>query len=65
MKDRFGKAYGWGVAQYTTPEHFFGYDYITSAYSFDTTVSKQKIIDHLKEVLPTASEQQILKIMRI
>ncbi len=64
-KDKFGKPYGWGIAQYTTPEHFFGYDFIASGYSAEPAVSGKKMIDRVKEVLPTASEQQIAKLMRI
>ncbi len=64
MRDRFGKPYGWGVAQYTTPEHFFGYDYIASAYKTEPAVSKQKIIEYLKKLLPDATEEQILKFMK-
>lgn len=65
MQDKFGKPYGWGVAEYTTPEHFFGYDYIISAYKTDPAESKQKIIEHLKKILPDATEKQILKIINI
>ena len=65
MQDKFGKSYGWGVAQYTTLEHFFGYDYIASAYKTEPVESKQKIIEHLKKQLPDATEKQLLKIIKI
>lgn len=65
MLDKQGKPYGWGVAQYTTPEHFFGYDYITSAYKISPEESKQKILNHLQNLLPEATESQILKIIKI
>lgn len=65
MLDKHGSPYGWGVAQYTTPEHFFGYDYITSAYKTDPEESKQKIISHLQVLLPNATESQIAKIIKI
>lgn len=64
-KDKFGNSYGWGVAQYTTPEHFFGYDYISSAYKNEPMESIQKIVEHLKKCLPDAAERQILKIIKI
>jgi len=64
-KDKCGKPYGWGIAQYTTPEHFFGYDYISSAYSTEPAVSRQKMIDRVKGVLPDAKEQQIVKLLKI
>ena len=65
MLDKNYNPYGWGVAQYTTPEHFFGYDYITSAYKTAPEESKQKIISHLQNLLPNAPEPEITKIIRI
>jgi len=64
MQDKYGKPYGWGVAEYTTPEKLFGYDHVTSAYSRETGESRKRIIQHLTALLPTATEQQIIKIMR-
>lgn len=64
-RDKFGVPYGWGIAQYTTPEYIFGYDYITSEYQTDPEESKQKIIKHLKKILPEATEKQILRIINI
>lgn len=64
LQDKFGKPYGWGVAQYTTPEELFGYDLVTSAYTRDPQESKEKIIEHLKKLLPHAEEKQILKLMQ-
>ena len=64
-KDKLGNPYGWGIAQYTTPEHFFGYDFIASAYATEPAISKQKMMDRVKEVLSTASEQQIGKLLKI
>ena len=33
MQDRYGRPYGWGVAEYATPEELFGYDLITVSYT--------------------------------
>ena len=63
MRDKFGKIYGWGVAEYTTPEEQFGYDLVTSAYERDPQDSKQRIIEHLSDVLSNAGEAQILKLI--
>lgn len=65
MQDKFGKPYGWGVAQFTTPEHFFGYDYLASAYKTAPAVSKQKMIDHLKALFPETDEKWITKLVSI
>ena len=64
LQDKFGQTYGWGVAQYTTPEAQFGYDYVTSAYRKDPAESKADILVHLKNILPDANETQLLKLMK-
>lgn len=63
-QDKFGKQYGWGVAQYTTPETMFGYDFVTSAYRDDSSASKRRIVEHLKKALPEADEQEILRMIK-
>ena len=64
MQDKYGQTYGWGVAQYTTPETQFGYDFVTSAYRKDPAESKADILAHLKNILPDADEAQLLKLMK-
>ena len=64
MQDKFGRTYGWGVAKYSTPENLFGYDAVTSAYKRDPQESKQRLITHLSQLLPDASESQILKLIK-
>lgn len=65
MRDKQGKPYGWGVAQYTTPEHFFGYDYVTQAYSTPPEESRARIVRHLESLLPNVPEKDILRLIRI
>ncbi|MBR4942164.1 MAG: hypothetical protein IKZ19_09225 [Clostridia bacterium] len=62
-RDKTGKEYGWGIAKYSSPEAIFGYDFVTSDYSTEPKVSKQKLVDHLKNLLPGASEKQILSVI--
>lgn len=64
MKDRFGKVYGWGVGKYSTPEAMFGYDYVTGAYCREPGESKNRILGHLKTLLPEASEQEIERLIQ-
>ena len=64
MQDKFGQPYGWGVAQYTTPEAQFGYDFVTSAYRKDPAESRADILAHLKSILPDSDETQLLKLMK-
>ncbi len=64
MKDKFGRPYGWGVAEYTTPEALFGYDFVASAYRRKPEESKERILAHLRGILPEAGEEQLLKLLR-
>ena len=64
MQDRYGRPYGWGVAEYASPEELFGYDFITSAYQRDSQESGERMVQHLSSILPDASAQQITKILK-
>lgn len=64
MKDKHGQTYGWGVAEYSTPDQQFGYDFVTSAYKRKPTESKQRIAAHLKTVLPDVRDEEILKLIK-
>ena len=64
MQDRYGKPYGWGVAEYATPEELFGYDFITSAYQRDPQESKERMMQQLSSILPGVSAQQLMKILK-
>ncbi len=65
MTDKNGKIYGWGVAEYSTPEYRFGYDAITAAYKREPKESFERIVRRLRTVLPEASEQAIRKIIML
>lgn len=60
-----GQAYGWAIAVYATPEHIWGYDYITSAYCEDSVESGKRIAKHMMEVYPIASAAQIKKLIGV
>ena len=64
MQDRYGRPYGWGVAEYATPEELFGYDFITSAYQRDPQEAKERMMQHLSSILPGASAQQLMKVLK-
>lgn len=63
MRDKNGSPYGWGVAEYTTPEAVFGYGFITSAYKRTPLESKQRILSHLKSVFPDEDAVQLNKMI--
>lgn len=59
-----GEAYGWDVAVYSSVEHLHGYEYVTSCYKEDPQDSWKRIVDHVHEVYPIATDQQIRKVLR-
>jgi hypothetical protein len=63
MRDKNVNPYGWGVAEYTTPEVLLGYDLVRSAYKRKPRDSKEILLTHLKTVLPEAAEKEIIKII--
>lgn len=63
-QDRHGKPYGWGVAEYTTPERFFGESFTDRVYSSKPEESYQRIFEHLTRILPHADEAAIRKILK-
>lgn len=64
MRDKYGKQYGWGVARYSTPEELLGYEAVTSAYSREPAESLERILDHLKKILPEADGARLLKMIK-
>lgn len=63
MVDKKGNPYGWGIARYTTPEAQFEAEVITSAYPRLPKKSKERIFVHLKSLLLTDDENQLLKLI--
>lgn len=59
--DKHGRQYGWGWALLNTPEHLFGIE----ACQCDRTPEESfaRIMDHLRSLLPNASEKQLMKMM--
>lgn len=62
-RDKTGKTYGWGVARYGTPEGLYGRELVTGAYWRTPGESRDRIISHLKKILPDATELQISKLI--
>ena len=59
-----GEVYGWDVAVYSSPEHIYGYDYVTSCYKEDPQESWKRIVDYMHEIYPIATDKQIKKILK-
>ena len=64
MTDKFGRQYGWGVAEYSTPECFMGTDFTEHVYERTPEESYAKIYAHFKEILPDVEEGKLRKILR-
>ena len=47
-KDKFGNTYGWGVAEYSTPEKFFGTAFTSKVYSCEPEESGRKVLISLR-----------------
>ncbi len=59
--DRRGREYGWGWSLLTTPETLFGREACQSPHT--AKESCQKLTEHLKKLLPEASDRQIQKMI--
>ena len=59
--DKHGRQYGWGWALLNTPEHLFGRDICLC----DRTPEESflRIMEHLRALLPHASEKQLMKMI--
>lgn len=64
MTDKHGQPYGWGVAEYSTPEKFMGEDFTKKVYQREPQESYELIYKHLKKILPNAADGQIKKILK-
>ncbi len=64
QRDKYGMPYGWGVAQYSTPEKLFGELFEDDAYARPPEESYARICAHLQSILPAATEAQIRKLLK-
>ena len=57
--DRYGKEYGWGVAEYAAPEQSMGASFAENVYRRKPKESYRRILKHIKMLLPQAEEAAI------
>ncbi len=62
-KDRWGRQYGWGVAQYATPEQFMGADFTDRVYRREPEQSRQLLLAHLRKLFPETPEKTLVKFL--
>ena len=59
MTDKNGRQYGWGVAEYSTPEKFFGDSFTENVYSCEPHESFEILAQHLGELFPGLDEKAL------
>ena len=64
MKDRFGRPYGWGTAEYSTPEAFMGEKFTDSVYSRSPGESYERLLEHFCRLFPNTDIKQIKKFIK-
>ncbi|MBO4846922.1 MAG: hypothetical protein J5525_11500 [Lachnospiraceae bacterium] len=62
--DKYGNRYGWGVAEYSTPEKFLGKKFCDAVYKRTPEESYARIARHFKKILPDADQTLIEKMIR-
>ena len=64
LTDRHGNQYGWGVAQYSTPEKFMGERFTDAVYARTPEESRNRVLEHLRSLLPGTEEEVIQKFLQ-
>ena len=63
LKDKKGKPYGWGIAEYTTPEKEFGEAFTGSVYRREPGESGERLLAHLRALLPGTPERELVRFL--
>ena len=64
LNDKNGKAYGWGVAEYSTPELFMGSEFTDKVYNRTPQESYERVFEHFKEMFPCESDDAIKRFLK-
>ena len=64
LRDRYGKPYGWGVAEYSIPERQFGPEFARKVYLRQPEESRTRLLDQLKTLLPETPESKLIRFLR-
>ena len=62
--DKLGNQYGWGIAEYSTPEKFFGKKFRDNVYKRKPEESYERVFKQFKKILPEADEEMIKRILK-
>ena len=64
LLNKQGEQYGWGVAEYSTPELFFEKSFSGKVYKRTPEESLDHITKHFKKILPGVDEKILIKILK-
>ena len=62
--DKQGRPRGWGVAEYTTPERFWGERFRQRVYAREPEESRARLLEHLARLFPQAGEAALTRFLR-
>lgn len=62
--DRYGRPYGWGVAEYSTPEKWMGEAFTQTVYAQTPEESYRIVMEHLRRLLPETDERSIRRFLK-
>jgi len=64
QQDRFGRPYGWGVAEYSTPEKWLGAAFTERVYRRAPAESREIVLERLAALCPRAEEKALRRFLR-
>ena len=64
MKNKRGESYGWGVAEYSTPESFMGSRFTDAVYRRSPEESRERVAEHFSRLFPSADIRLIKKFIK-
>ena len=62
--DKYGNEYGWGIAEYSTPELYFGKKFTNNVYKRTPEESYARLFKHFKKILPGVEDKWIEKMLK-
>ena len=64
MKNKRGEPYGWGVAEYSTPESFMGSGFTDRVYSRTPKESYERLLEHFCSLFPNTDIAKIKRFIK-
>lgn len=64
LRDKHGKPYGWGVAEYSTPERFMGDRFTEKVYARAPEESYERLLEHFSRLFPDEPLQKLKRFIK-